>query len=42
MTLLDSDALIYASDPGTARNAWARRIIARGVSADGAVVAVEV
>ena len=38
MTLLDSNVLIYASDPGAARNAWARRIIARGVSTDGAAV----
>ena len=38
MTLLDSNVLIYASDPGSARSAWARRTIARGVSTDGAAV----
>ena len=38
MTLLDSNVLIYASDPGAAHSAWARRIIARGVSTDGAAV----
>ena len=31
MTLLDSNVLIYASDPGSACGAWARRTIARGV-----------
>lgn len=38
MTLLDSNVLIYASDPGSARGAWARWTIARGVSTDGAAV----
>ena len=38
MTLLDSNVLIYASDPGAAHSAWARRVIARGVSTDGAAV----
>ena len=38
MTLLDSNVCIYASDPGSGRNAWARRIISRGVSTDGAAV----
>ena len=34
MTLLDSNVLIYTSDPGVARNAWARRIITCRVSTD--------
>lgn len=38
MTLLDSNVLIYASDAASARSAWARRIIAGGVSTDGAAV----
>ena len=38
MTLLDSNVLIYASDPGNPHHAWARRIIARCVSTDGAAV----
>lgn len=42
MTLLDSNVLIYASDPGSDRHAWARWIIAYGVSTDGEAVTVEV
>lgn len=42
MTLLDSNVLIDASDPGAARDDRARRIIARGVSTDRAAAAVEV
>ena len=42
MTLLDSNVLIYASDPGAARNAWARAGSSPGVSTDGATVVVEV
>ena len=38
MTLLDSNVLIYASEPGSARGDSARRIVARCVSTDGAAI----
>ena len=38
MTLLDTNVLIDASDPGADHHDWARRVIARGVSTDGAAV----
>ena len=38
MTLLDTNVLIYASDPGDPHYAWARQIIAGRVETDGAAV----
>jgi len=38
MILLDTNVLIYASDPGSKYCQWARRMIAEGVSGDGAAV----
>ena len=38
MTLLDSNVVIYASQPGSVHHAWARWIISRAVASDGAAV----
>jgi predicted nucleic acid-binding protein len=38
MMLLDTNVLIYASDEKSKLCRWARRVIAEGVSGDGAVV----
>ena len=38
MTLLDTSVLIYASDERSKFCRWARRVIAEGVSGDGAAV----
>lgn len=38
MILLDTNVLIYASDPRSGFCSWARRTIADGVSGDGAAV----
>ena len=38
MTLLDTNVLIYASAPGSRHHDWARRIIARAASTEGASI----
>jgi predicted nucleic acid-binding protein len=38
MTLLDTNVLIYASDPRSAHCRWARRTISEAVAGDGAAV----
>ena len=42
MTLLDTNVLIYASDPRSAHYRWARTVIAESVSARGAAINVVV
>lgn len=38
MTLLDTNVLIYASDPRSEHCRWARRVISEAVAGDGAAV----
>ncbi len=38
MTLLDTNVLVYASDPGSEFSRWARKAIARAVRVDGAAI----